>query len=624
MRWPTIAVALSLLLSLAWAQDNILRNPSFEEAVDGKPVAWSTRAGEPFELMTDGGRTGNNYVRIEDTKNNAGVALQPTLIPARPGGLYRASVWVRTEDKVQPGLYINFFDDVGTRIHHLFKRATGPTDGWVKIEAQLVCPTDATDVGAFIYSYVGDVGTIDADDVMMTVEGGGEPGSGGVTRVETGEKTMVDIGSRLELFVDEFMVDGLSDGAERRLHQPVPREVVLTFDKPWEGPYCGYVSVMNVDGKVRLYYRGWPELGKGDCACVVESDDGIHFTRPNLGLHEWDGSTENNIVWKGPGCHNFTPFLDENPNAPADQKFKALAGGPLLAFVSPDGYNWKLLQDEPVITKGAFDSQNLAFFDTVRGDYVEYHRGFKDGVRDIMTSRSADFVNWPEPDWLSYGDAPREHLYTNAIVPYFRAPHIYIGFPCRFVPSRKKVASHKEVGVNDGVLMSSRDGLTFDRWVEAFLRPGPDTLRWTDRNNYLAWGMAATSDEEISVYWSEHYRYPQYRLRRGTLRTDGFVSIHAGARGGEVLTRPFTFEGSRLVVNYDTSAIGVARFELCDENGEAYPGFTMGESETLFGSEIAHVVKWGENTDVSSLAGKPVRLRVRLKDADLYSFQFGE
>lgn len=335
---------------------------------------------------------------------------------------------------------------------------------------------------------------------------------------------------------------------------------------------------------------------------------------------------DNNIVWRGPGSHNFAPFRDANPAAPEDQRYKAFAGagpkGALVPFVSPDGYRWTMLQKDPVITKGAFDSQNLAFWDELRGEYVCYFRIFKDGVRDISRCTSKDFIHWSEPEPLDYGGAPPEHLYTNAITPYFRAPHIFLGFPCRFVEGRKKIAEHKDTGINDGVLMSSRDGLHFERWLEAFLRPGLDPLRWTDRNNYIAWGLAPTSDEEISLYWTEHYRHPTNRLRRGTIRTDGFVSVHAGAKGGEVLTRPFTFEGRALVVNYDTSAAGSIRFALCDKDGRAYDGYSLTESEKLFGSEIAHEVKFFAGADASSLAGKPVRLRVYLKDADLYSFRF--
>ncbi|MFP3904544.1 MAG: hypothetical protein ACLFWB_09925, partial [Armatimonadota bacterium] len=255
-------------------------------------------------------------------------------------------------------------------------------------------------------------------------------------------------------------------------------------------------------------------------------------------------------------------------------------------------------------------------------EYVEYHRDFQNGVRDIRTCTSDDFIHWTDPEWLDYGEAPPEHLYTNAIIPYFRAPHIYLGFPNRFVPGRTKVPEHSNKGINDAVLMSSRDGLHFERWQEGWLRPSTDPKTWTDRNNYVAWDMVPTSDSEISMYCNEHYRYPTQRLRRLTIRTDGFVSLHGGSEGAEAITRPLQFTGSRLVINYETSAVGSVRVGLCDESGEAYPGFGLADCPAIYGNEIAHTVSWEEGSDVSELAGKPVRLRLRVCDADIYSFQF--
>ena len=100
--------------------------------------------------------------------------------------------------------------------------------------------------------------------------------------------------------------------------------------------------------------------------------------------------------------------------------------------------------------------------------------------------------------------------------------------------------------------------------------------------------------------------------------------MNGGGDGGEVLTRPVTFSGSRLEINYSTSAAGSIRIALCDESGASYEGFGLADAEMLFGDEITHTVKWRGSEDVSALAGKPVRLRVRLKDADLYSFRFAQ
>ena len=293
-------------------------------------------------------------------------------------------------------------------------------------------------------------------------------------------------------------------------------------------------------------------------------------------------------------------------------------------FASPDGIHWRELLDRPAIAKGAFDSQNLAFWDPLRGCYVDFHRMGRNGVRDIMTCTSKDFRTWTEPVFLEYADSRPEHLYTNGILPYSRAPHLYIGLPARFVPGRKKIAERKDPGVSDAVLMSSRDGLHFDRWSGAFIRPSTEPEVWTDRNNYPAWGLIETGPEELSVYWTEHYRHPGMRLRRGVIRKDGFVSLQSGGGVGEALTRPLRFTGDRLEVNYATDATGWIRFELCAADGTPIDGFSLYDSETLFGNELEHTVTWRGGADLAGLAGKPVRLRLRLANADLYSLRFSK
>ncbi len=465
------------------------------------------------------------------------------------------------------------------------------------------------------------------------------------------DKKPVQIGDQRELFVDDFLISGMSGGAIRRLHHPVPREIVHQFDMPWEGKTSAYLSVFEDGDKVIMTYNATPHE-RGQTTALLESDDGIHFERPILNLVEHDGSTENNLLpRRGASGHNFTMFRDPNPDAPDSERYKAISyfpgGAGLSAWVSPNKIDWELVREDKIIDRynpetgelqGAFDSQNIAFWDGEREIYVCYYRGptpAPDGgegharARGIWRAESMDFREWTNLQPIEYTDARMEHMYINSIKPYFRAPHIYIGTPNRFVPGRTKHPDWKRVGdwstsgINDAILMSSRDGVTFERWEDGFVRPIAEPEVWTDRNNYVAWGMIPTGPDEISLYWTEHYRHDGMRIRRGTLRTDGFVSLHSGAtQVGEVLTRPMVFSGDQLEINYATSAIGTIRIELCDEDGVPYPGFSFADSEILFGNEIAAHYQWNNSTDVSSLAGKPVRLRVRLHDADLYSFQF--
>jgi len=431
----------------------------------------------------------------------------------------------------------------------------------------------------------------------------------------------MDIGSRLELFVDDWLIERMS-GLALELHRPTPREVAISFDAPWEGECSAYVTVMKDDDRYRMYYRGCHEKGP-EVTCYAESNDGITWTKPSLRLHEFKGSKDNNIIWTGPGTHNFAPFKDTNPVARSEQRYKALAGGPLIALASADGVHWAKIREQPVITKGAFDSQNLAFYDNTRGIYHAYFRGFKDGVRHILHATSTDFLNWTEPEWLDFGNTPLEHLYTNATTPYFRAPHVFLAFPKRFVTSRHAIKEHPHPGVSDGVFMTSRDGVHFDRrFMEAFIRPGPDPNNWTQRSNMTAWGVVPTAPGEISIYASEHYYHPTCRLRRQTLRTDGFASVHATYAGGDFVSKPLTFQGKELVMNYATSAVGSIRVELRDSYDKPIPGFALNDAPEIYGDELERVVTWKAGSDVSKLSGQPVRLRFVMKDADLYSIRF--
>jgi hypothetical protein len=191
----------------------------------------------------------------------------------------------------------------------------------------------------------------------------------------------IDVGSKRELFVDDYLIDKL-DGAEQQLHHPIPREIVMEHDFPWEGNTCYYHTIFRDDTGYRLYYRGSHALlpttkSSHQVACMAESPDGIHWTKPNLGLVEFNGSRQNNIIWDGIGSNNFVPFKDRKPDCDPQARYKAVGGlkrdGGLYAFKSIDGIQWSLMQDEPIITEGAFDSQNLAFWDPLRKCYHDLY-----------------------------------------------------------------------------------------------------------------------------------------------------------------------------------------------------------------------------------------------------------
>ena len=492
---------------------------------------------------------------------------------------------------------------------------------------------------------------------------------------------VTEIGSRRELFVENTLISTTSGGAKLQLHRPVLREVSFVCDKDWEGSSCAYMKVFKDGDLYRMYYRGsgvvYKENGYAspheETACYAESHDGIHWTKPELGLFEFEGSKKNNIIWIGLGSHNFAPFLDANPDCPPEQRFKALAGDynkGLKAFVSADGVRFTPVQQAPVIAKGAFDSLNLAFWDTEVGLYREYHRDFREG-RDIRTGTSADFIKWTDPEYLSYeahrdsseadgaapvrdGD-PANHipgrvsqLYTNQVIPYYRAPHIYLGFPTRYIDRgwtysatqlpryeyrklRGAKSRREGTAVTDGMFMASRDGQHFHVWPESFIRPGLRARQsWFYGDNYQNHGLVETKSAiedappEISIYVSEnsHQDHPG-QFRRHTIRIDGFVSLAAPLSGGQLVTRPITFQGNQLSLNLSTSAAGSVRVEIQDAAGKPIPGYTLEDAHELYGDSLSLAAAWKDKqTDVSGFAGKPIRLRFVVRDADLFSYQF--
>jgi hypothetical protein len=395
---------------------------------------------------------------------------------------------------------------------------------------------------------------------------------------------------------------------------------------------CAYFSVIQDGKKVLMYYRGssgGSDHSDAQVTCVAESTDGIHFTRPKLGLIEAGGTKDNNVIWRGVESHNFSPFLDTNPKTKPEERYKALGGvkqpgknwhqgetpGGLYAFASADGIHWKKMKDTPVITKGAFDSQNLAFWDATRDRYACFSRIFSNKVRAVQSCTSTDFLAWSDGVPHRYAEGvPMEHFYTSATVPCPTAPHLFLSFPKRFVTNRKKVPEHEGPGVSDAVFMSSRDGVNWDRpFLEAWVRPGPDLKNWTDRNNMTANGII-TSETEWSLYISEHYRHADHRIRRLSVRKQGFASMHADAKGGEFTTHPLKFTGKNLVLNYSTSAAGSLQIDALDDAGKVLA--TMPE---LYGDDLEASV-----LDVSKFAGQTIRLRVKMKDADLFALRFAD
>ncbi len=491
---------------------------------------------------------------------------------------------------------------------------------------------------------------------------------------------MLNIGKNRECFFDTWLIDESKTTATFRLHEPIRRETVLTHEEKWEGDGSDFhnfffddawngVDGSCPDGTYRMYYLGWqtpngnPDSPTpcGISVCYAESPDGIHWKKPSLGLSEFEGSRENNIILgKETECtfDNFMVFRDDNPVCPPEERYKGIGlyephGGAkkreIWCWYSADGIRFRL--GCLVTDKGHFDSLNVIFWDKLTGLYRGYIRNCHNvpasgdmnaGIRDVRYIESSDFKTWTDPILLDFGDLEDYPLYTNVVQPYYRAPQMYVGFPSRYMERsewngsfeelcgrerrRERMTVHPRYGltVTDCVFMCSRDGVKFHRFEEAFLRPGMENgVNWVYGDCYPARGMFETpsavdgAPSELSLLVpTGHWMNKEKRLERYTLRLDGFASLHAGYKEEKVVTKPFVYEGDNLYINFSTSARGYLYFTLTCDGKEYHSGETFGDTvdrKVVFDTDV-----------VSSLSGKEITMTVRMRDADLYAIRFGE
>ena len=545
-----------------------------------------------------------------------------------------------------------------------------------------------------------------ADDTLKFpgyLMGDPEPCWGGFPRTDA----VYDLGAKRELFVDDFFIRSLDGDVSRRVHKLIPDEVILTLDEPHEFTNnSGCYNSLLYDGKRYLYYYraharfGTPSDPEGNMEfifCVAESYDGINFKRCQVNLHPsgynvvLDNAMTAPLV--GEAKKNHCPgvtvaFYDTNPACPETERYKLIVtqegirDGALFLFVSADGFDFKQKTGRfDLASRSGYDSPNQAFYDANIGKYRLYHRGFRsDGgtwKRTIMTHVTEDFVTFTEQAWLKFDAAfdalfaQGQELYTNGIRPYFRAPHILLGFPMRYVDgsmtpgmhlpspyweenpntdhdgewncrlfSRSNLAIRKfhvkkqmryALAATETVLLASRDGVNFQGTAESILTPPPQDDSWFYGAGTVAIGMAVTKSkfahgapDELSFYSPENcWGEGAARIRRYHIRMDGFVSLHFAASGGELTTPYFTFSGGRLSLNIATGAFGGFTAEFRDENGTPIPGYTFADSLPEIGDDIEMIARWKNcGPDLRALEGKVVQLAIRAKNADLYSLAF--
>ncbi len=476
-----------------------------------------------------------------------------------------------------------------------------------------------------------------------------------------------DVGGEKQLFIDTLLVEQ-SSGITLVVNPPRNTgEGNLASDRDWEEFYAGGWNTVLEDGGVfKMWYEarafeggtGYDTLEK--YLCYATSRDGIRWEKPVLGLVEFRGSRENNILMRGVVG---TVFLDPLRAGGERYKFAGRTDGlALWIWSSPDGLRWRRFVDRPILSKGAFDTQNQVFWDDRLRKYVAYvRRGndavpgdpnagapiFRDGklvmspaqrpdpknLRKVGRSESGELGSgWPEPEVVfSYDErdpAGSDH-YNPCVIKYPYAADAYFMFPSAMY----QYPGREFDGPLDIQMAASRDGVRWNRfdrkpYVRLGLEGGDDA-----GSIYMTVGMLRRGAELWMYYTVFPYTHGGYSLkttrragvvRRLVQRLDGFVSADAAYAGGELTTVPVRFRGRRLSLNVDTGALGSLGVELQDQAGKPIEGYGRADCDPVIGNSVARTVTWRGKADLGALAGKAVRLRFTMRSTKLYAFQFAD
>jgi hypothetical protein len=427
-------------------------------------------------------------------------------------------------------------------------------------------------------------------------------------------------------------------------------EPVIVPEHPWEQLNINaYATLFEDDGRFRLYYEAYDIYESHDGGdysarvCYAESTDGVNWTKPSLGVCQFNGSKDNNIVMQagmglGKGPHGAMVFRD--PQGGDSDRYKMVYCAsdahkkPFVAgAVSPDGIAWTGL-DKPVIPEQFADTQTVIAWDSDRQVYVGYFRDWPAGDlyperRIVLHATTTDFYNWPERKTVFAADSqddPGTDVYTNSYTAWPGAQNAHIMFPCFYPRTRDTMETHFAV---------SRDGVNWERpnreplWggygaPGSFCRAGvvasqgiisPKPGEW----EFLAGCRVKTHNE---THYGDGLSGPS-GLWRVTMREDGLMALTAEARG-ECWSNPLTFEGDTLRVNAWTHFGGSVRIGLCAEDGTPIPGFALNDCDPLTGDQIWPSVTWRGNAAISSLEGKTIRLHIDLIRGRLHAWRIGD
>ena len=466
----------------------------------------------------------------------------------------------------------------------------------------------------------------------------------------------VEIGSQRQLFLDDFIIERI-DGLKRVMHRPTKRGAVIKPDQPWEISLQTRCSpAWDAERKLfQLWLITSTNIPGFAGTSYVESRDGVRWTKPVLRQTKINGSLENNFLavvpgdtWPKNGIENVVVDSDD---ADPDRRYKGFYGViGRRPMVSPDGIRWTLLKTSVLPSSDesnmSYDRANNTFIATLKrgGPFGRSHR--------IWTSNN--FSEWTDTGVLFHADQQDQQLAKKNIearlanpklqqpvknVPtdynadiynlgVFRYEGLYIGMPAVY-HATGKLKSNTD-GFHLIQLACSRDLKTWTRLGQRqpFIGPSPIGPGVFDRTQLLPPSAPVERGDELWFYYTgiKYRASPENADEKmgavclAVLRRDGFVSMAAGEKVGQLITKPFLATGDQLRLNVNVRDGGKTQVEVLDKDRSPIRGFELNGSVPLRGRSIEQTVRWTTKASWGHLAGKKVRLRFRLRNADLYAF----
>ena len=418
-------------------------------------------------------------------------------------------------------------------------------------------------------------------------------------------------------------------------------------DKPWEprfdNPYCSVIY----DEEEKIYKcwysiftrsggRGdfpgeglpsdkrawvkWREGRRGFGLCYATSKDGIKWTKPELGLIDFNGSKKNNIVIEY--THGVAVIKDTHETDPK-KRYKAIhpERNNSAVWFSADGIHWGKKLNAGPISHG--DTNQAVWWDPDINKYVlitrrwggaktpgRYGRG---GHRQKVRSVSEDFLKWSKPELVIEGLDLRMQIHD---MPVVRHAGVYLGM----------------VGLFD--IEASR------QWCE--LAWSPDSIKWhriqpgtplipnSRQMGDYDWGCIFASvpliaKDKIRMYYGANDgRFMGWRngfFCLAWLRADGFAGYEQIAGGSNktasLTTKPVVAVAGKLCVSADVAPSGYVKVTLLDKENKG-----LAEGKLITKTVTDAGVQWKDGFSLEKLKGERIKLKFELRESKLYSFSF--